>query len=67
MQGRVKQASVKNFQLVCKEEGSSSNRILLQFGKMSADAYALDYDPASLTAVQAFGIALSSFGGKFLF
>jgi hypothetical protein len=39
---------------------------LLQFGRMSQDIFALDWDPSALSALQAFGIALTAFGPKVL-
>ena len=52
-------ASVKNIQLV--EEGSKGEEVLLQFGKADNDVYSLDFNPTRLSALNAFGIALSSF------
>ncbi|KAI6655660.1 Tubby protein-like [Oopsacas minuta] len=57
--GRVTQASVKNFQLI-DEDGV----IVLQFGKVGRDRFTLDYR-SPLCPLQAFGIALSSFERKF--
>jgi len=100
--GRVKLASVKNFQLVpvaaAVESGGGAagegevaaaaaapahrrwwrrtppppappppplplrGPVIVQFGKVDTDAYILDFDPGSLSAAQAFGVALSMFG-----
>ena len=57
--GRIQMASVKNIQLV--EEGSKGEEVLLQFGKADNDVYNLDFNPTRLSALNAFGIALSSF------
>eukprot|EP01105_Mastigella_eilhardi_P017829 TRINITY_DN4109_c3_g1_i1.p1 TRINITY_DN4109_c3_g1~~TRINITY_DN4109_c3_g1_i1.p1 ORF type:complete len:615 (-),score=217.02 TRINITY_DN4109_c3_g1_i1:75-1868(-) len=60
--GRVKQASVKNFQLV--DTASNSQDVLMQFGRITDNLFALDFKyPLSL--LQTFGIALSSFDFKF--
>ncbi|XP_051009399.1 tubby-related protein 1 isoform X2 [Acomys russatus] len=59
-QGRVTQASVKNFQIVHTED---PDYIVLQFGRVAEDAFTLDYR-YPLCALQAFAIALSSFDGK---
>ncbi|XP_060045665.1 tubby-related protein 1 isoform X2 [Erinaceus europaeus] len=59
-QGRVTQASVKNFQIVHRDE---PDYIVLQFGRVAEDAFTLDYR-YPLCALQAFAIALSSFDGK---
>ncbi|BDA43848.1 probable protein king tubby at C-terminar half [Coccomyxa sp. Obi] len=58
--GRVTQASVKNFQLAAADDLET---VLLQFGKVGKDMFTLDYR-WPLSAVQAFGIALSSFDNK---
>jgi hypothetical protein len=60
--GRVKLASVKNFQLV--RAGDPTERVVLQFGKAEQDAFILDFNPMVLTASQAFGIVLSTFDSK---
>ena len=60
--GRVKLASVKNFQLV--REGDAEERVVMQFGKVDQDAFILDFNPTAMSAVQAFGMALSTFDGK---
>lgn len=60
---RVEKASVKNFQLV--ERDDEGFKVLLQFGKVDDNLYNLDYQyPFSL--VQAFSIALSSCDSKLL-
>ncbi|KAF4013318.1 hypothetical protein G4228_004772 [Cervus hanglu yarkandensis] len=59
-QGRVTQASVKNFQIVHNDD---PDYIVLQFGRVAEDAFTLDYR-YPLCALQAFAIALSSFDGK---
>lgn len=60
---RVEKASVKNFQLV--ERDDDGFKVLLQFGKIDDNLYNLDYQyPFSL--VQAFSIALSSCDNKLL-
>ncbi|XP_055137064.2 tubby-related protein 3 isoform X1 [Symphalangus syndactylus] len=55
--GRVTQASVKNFQIVHKND---PDYIVMQFGRVADDVFTLDYN-YPLCAVQAFGIGLSSF------
>ncbi|XP_045690622.1 tubby-related protein 1 isoform X2 [Phyllostomus hastatus] len=59
-QGRVTQASVKNFQIIHTDD---PDYIVLQFGRVAEDAFTLDYG-YPLCALQAFAIALSSFDGK---
>ncbi|CAL5227271.1 g10202 [Coccomyxa viridis] len=58
--GRVTQASVKNFQLISEADPEA---VLLQFGKVGDDTFSMDYQ-WPLSAVQAFGIALTSFDSK---
>ncbi|XKL65894.1 hypothetical protein PGB90_009314 [Kerria lacca] len=58
--GRVTQASVKNFQIV---HDSDIDYIVMQFGRISEDQFTMDYR-YPLCALQAFGIALSSFDHK---
>ncbi|KAK1796387.1 hypothetical protein P4O66_009443, partial [Electrophorus voltai] len=58
--GRVTQASVKNFQII---HNKDQDYIVMQFGRVADDAFTLDYS-YPLCAVQAFAIALSSFDGK---
>uniref|UniRef100_A0A3P9L003 TUB like protein 1b n=1 Tax=Oryzias latipes TaxID=8090 RepID=A0A3P9L003_ORYLA len=57
--GRVTQASVKNFQIVYNKD----DYIVMQFGRIADDIFTLDYN-YPMCAVQAFAIALSSFDGK---
>jgi len=59
--GRVTRASVKNFQLCdLKEEPDT---VIMQFGRVGKDAFTMDFQ-YPLCALQAFGIALSSFDYK---
>jgi tubby-related protein 1 len=58
--GRVTVASVKNFQLVADDDPEA---VVLQFGKVGDESFTCDFR-WPLTALQAFGIALSSFDGK---
>ncbi|XP_016312575.1 LOW QUALITY PROTEIN: tubby-related protein 1-like [Sinocyclocheilus anshuiensis] len=58
--GRVTQASIKNFQIV---HNKDQDYIVMQFGRVADDAFTLDFR-YPLCAVQAFAIALSSFDGK---
>ncbi|KAA0196278.1 Tubby protein, partial [Fasciolopsis buskii] len=58
--GRVTQASVKNFQIV---HDSDASYVVMQFGRVADDAFTMDY-AYPMCALQAFGIALSSFDGK---
>ncbi|XP_078144215.1 tubby-related protein 1 [Centroberyx gerrardi] len=58
--GRVTQASVKNFQIVHSKDHSY---IVMQFGRVADDLFTLDYK-YPMCAVQAFALALSSFDGK---
>ncbi|KAK4475919.1 hypothetical protein MN116_001162 [Schistosoma mekongi] len=58
--GRVTQASVKNFQIVHR---SDEDYILMQFGRIAEDIFTMDY-MYPMCALQAFGIALSSFDSK---
>ncbi|KAL0900765.1 hypothetical protein Bca101_084726 [Brassica carinata] len=62
--GRVTVASVKNFQLVSvsdrETEQATSERIILQFGKVGKDMFTMDYG-YPISAFQAFAICLSSF------
>ncbi|KAJ7998748.1 hypothetical protein DPEC_G00208090 [Dallia pectoralis] len=58
--GRVTQASIKNFQIV---HSKDEDYIVMQFGRVADDAFTLDYS-YPMCAVQAFAIALSSFDGK---
>uniref|UniRef100_A0A5S6QFN8 Tubby-like protein n=1 Tax=Trichuris muris TaxID=70415 RepID=A0A5S6QFN8_TRIMR len=58
--GRVTQASVKNFQIIHK---NNPEYVIMQFGRISENIFSMDYS-YPLCALQAFGIALSSFDGK---
>ncbi|CAL1531880.1 unnamed protein product [Lymnaea stagnalis] len=58
--GRVTQASVKNFQIV---HDNDVDYIVMQFGRVAEDVFTMDYN-YPMCALQAFGIALSSFDGK---
>lgn len=55
--GRVKVASIKNFQMVHPTE---TEDVRIQFGKVSGDAFVLDFQ-APLSACQALSIALAQF------
>jgi len=58
--GRASQASVKNFQ-IC--HSSKPDFIIMQLGKIDQDVFNMDFR-YPLSALQAFGIALSSFDCK---
>jgi tubby-related protein 1 len=58
--GRVTEASVKNFQLVAT---SDPETVVLQFGKVSESCFTCDFS-WPLTPLQAFSICLSSFDNK---
>ncbi|EFJ40830.1 hypothetical protein VOLCADRAFT_77804 [Volvox carteri f. nagariensis] len=58
--GRVTEASVKNFQLVSDD---NHNHIILQFGKVGKDSFTMDYQ-WPISAFQAFAICMSSFDNK---
>ena len=58
--GRVTQASVKNFQII---HPVDVDYIVMQFGKISKDVYTCDYS-YPLCALQAFGICISSLDTK---
>ena len=58
--GRVTQASVKNFQIIHEED---PEYVVLQFGRVNENVFTMDYN-YPMTAIQAFGICLSSFDGK---
>ena len=58
--GRVTQASVKNFQIV---HDNDVDYIVMQFGRVAEDVFTMDFN-YPMCAVQAFGIALSSFDSK---
>lgn len=59
--GRVTRASVKNFQLC--NMARDPDTVVMQFGRVGKDAFTMDYQ-YPLCALQAFGIALSSFDYK---
>ena len=59
--GRVRLASVKNFQLIDEER---ENYIFLQFGKVSEHQFTMDFQ-WPMTPAAAFLICLSSFDFKF--
>ncbi|KAG5181566.1 hypothetical protein JKP88DRAFT_165555, partial [Tribonema minus] len=59
--GRVTQASVKNFQLV--ESDDTAEKIRLQFGRTSKDSFTMDFT-YPLSPLQAFAITLTSFESK---
>ncbi|XP_052808239.1 tubby protein homolog isoform X2 [Mya arenaria] len=58
--GRVTQASVKNFQIV---HDNDMDYIVMQFGRVAEDVFTMDFN-YPMCALQAFGIALSSFDSK---
>ncbi|XP_029287851.1 tubby-related protein 1-like isoform X2 [Cottoperca gobio] len=58
--GRVTQASIKNFQIV---HSKDLDYIVMQFGRIADDIFTLDFN-YPMCALQAFAIALSSFDGK---
>lgn len=58
--GRVTEASVKNFQLV---ETDESDDVVCQFGKISDNEFTMDYK-YPMSALQAFAVCLTSFDGK---
>ncbi|CAF1211583.1 unnamed protein product [Adineta steineri] len=58
--GRVTHPSVKNFQVV---HNNDQEYVCMQFGRVDDDVFTCDFK-YPLCAVQAFGIALSSFDGK---
>ncbi|XP_061192333.1 tubby protein homolog [Saccostrea echinata] len=58
--GRVTEESVKNFQIV---HDNDVEYIVMQFGRVAEDVFTMDFN-YPLCAVQAFGIALSSFDSK---
>jgi len=59
--GRVTRASVKNFQLCDLQRDPDT--VVMQFGRVGKDAFTMDFQ-YPLCALQAFGIALSSFDYK---
>ncbi|TPX42559.1 hypothetical protein SeMB42_g05080 [Synchytrium endobioticum] len=58
--GRVTLASVKNFQIV---HDADFDYVILQFGRISESEFTMDFQ-YPFSAVQAFGIAISSFDAK---
>lgn len=58
--GRVTQASVKNFQVIHDDD---PDHIIMQFGRIADDVFTMDYR-YPMCALQAFGVALSSFDSK---
>ncbi|XP_062577546.1 tubby protein homolog [Saccostrea cucullata] len=58
--GRVTKGSVKNFRIV---HDNDVKYIVMQFGRVAKDVFTMDFN-YPLCAVQAFGIALSSFDSK---
>ncbi|KAL4232945.1 hypothetical protein ACF0H5_007633 [Mactra antiquata] len=58
--GRVTQASVKNFQIV---HDNDMDYIVMQFGRVAEDVFTMDFN-YPMCALQAFGVALSSFDSK---
>ncbi|VDN08378.1 unnamed protein product [Thelazia callipaeda] len=58
--GRVTQASVKNFQII---HEADPKYIVMQFGRIGYDTFTMDFR-YPLSALQAFGIAMTSFHGK---
>lgn len=58
--GRVTEASVKNFQLVTED---NQGYVILQFGKIGPNTFTMDYQ-WPMSALQAFGICLSAFDNK---
>eukprot|EP00761_Pharyngomonas_kirbyi_P006883 gb/GECH01006892.1/.p1 GENE.gb/GECH01006892.1/~~gb/GECH01006892.1/.p1 ORF type:complete len:406 (+),score=90.26 gb/GECH01006892.1/:1-1218(+) len=63
--GRVRQASVKNFQLVQQgqDQNSQGNQVVMQFGKVTDDRFNVDFKKP-ITPFQAFAISLCSFDHK---
>ena len=63
--GRVREPSVKNFQLVTWDHNSDRKgvELILQFGKIRDDVFALDF-AYPLSSVQAFALALASIDSK---
>ncbi|XP_011801924.1 PREDICTED: tubby-related protein 2 [Colobus angolensis palliatus] len=58
--GRVTQASVKNFQIM---DPKHPEHLVLQFGRVGPDTFTMDFC-FPFSPLQAFGICLSSFGWK---
>jgi tubby-related protein 1 len=57
--GRVKAASVKNFQLCAK--GDAKHAEVMQFGRVEDDRFVLDVQPSHISRMVAFGAALAHF------
>ena len=47
-------------------KGALKHCILMQFGKVDASTYIMDYNPTEINAIQAFAISLSTFDTKLL-
>lgn len=58
--GRVTQASVKNFQII---HDGDPDYVIMQFGRVNENTFSMDFQ-YPMSAIQAFGVALSSFDGK---
>ncbi|EGD74472.1 hypothetical protein PTSG_05836 [Salpingoeca rosetta] len=58
--GRVTRPSVKNFQII---HESDTDYIILQFGRVEEHEFTMDYQ-YPMSALQAFGVCLTSFDGK---
>ena len=67
----MKVASVKNFMMVCSKEDADQSYAYLQFGRTAEkgnpgeNVFTMDYK-FPMTAVQAFGICISSFDDKIM-
>ncbi|KHJ45894.1 hypothetical protein D918_04106 [Trichuris suis] len=55
--------AVIHFELPWKSDPSIAEYVIMQFGRISDNIFSMDYS-YPLCALQAFGIALSSFDGK---
>lgn len=62
--GRVKLASVKNFQLVRADD--PREKVVMQFGKVDTNVFILDFNPTIMSAAQAFACCLTTFPGKLI-
>lgn len=61
------EGAVDAVQLPTGLQGSpGADGIVVQFGKIDADSFILDYDPCVTNTLQAFAMALSTFGTKLL-
>ena len=47
-------------------DGALTCCVLMQFGKVDASTYIMDYNPTEINAIQAFAISLSTFDTKLL-